>query len=473
MAANDGAAAAAAPGLPDPGEERAAPELAPTTAPAAAADPAATLVLRAGPSQNRGIDAGLAKSVPDASNIDADTYRDFRRRLDIFERMCQRRGPDAVTEGAYLIMNTLQAEAWLVTESINLDDLETSRAFEVIRNELDTLYRYEPEVEMPNRCEDFFNQFCRIKEEKLNSYIARHALARTRLAEAGVPLPEKLAGWHLMSRSAMPRWQEPTLRSHCRNNLTVRNVAEALKNMFGGDSKANHRDVKRIEKGLGGRGARGFEDGFAFDDYDNYGYEDYGDDIYDDYGEDDDWIEDGYYEIDEEYEQYEPDDQGAPPELEEAADKCEEALAAYHESRQKMRELANARGFYPVVALASGHSLPTAAPPPSQAAPRAAGKGKGSTAAARGSAARGPPKGKGKGKSGAGRQPMRPKPAHADGSSKTSSSGSTQQHGPRFKRRRPEEAAHVVNDSGRARRAGQGGDRRRHLRRRWRGDPDD
>ena len=99
---------------------------------------------------------------------------------------------------------------------------------------------------------------------------------------------------------------------------------------------------------------------------------DYGDDIYDDYGEDDDWIEDGYYEIDEEYEQYEPDDQGAPPELEEAADKCEEALAAYHESRQKMRELANARGFYPVVALASGHGLPAAAPPP--ASPETAGQ---------------------------------------------------------------------------------------------------
>ena len=449
MAVPNGAAAAA-PGLQDPEPGPALP------AAPDAGEPAAAIALRTGNTQNRGIDAGLAKSAPDASSIDADNYRDFRRRLDIFERTCQRRGPDAVTEGAYLIMNMLQADAWQVTESVNLDDLETPRAFAVIRQELDLLYRYEPEVEMPNRCEDFFNQFCCLKDETLNSYVARHAVAavaRRRLAEAGVPLPEKLAGWHLMSRLAMPRWQEPTLRSHyCRNELTVRNFTEALKNMFGGDSKASFRDVKRLEKSLSGRTGRGVEDGFALDDHDYYGYEDYYEDYAEDWGEDDEWAEDGYYEIDEEPEHYEPDD-AAPPELEKAADKCEEALAAYRESRQKTRELANARGFYPVAALAGGRGLPAAAPPASSPAPRGSSKGesrgRGSSAAARGFAARGSSgaKGKGKGKSAAGRQPLRSKPTHTDGSPKTSSSGSTQQHGPRFKRRRPEEAANIVHDS--------------------------
>ena len=181
-----------------------------------------------GPPPQRGIDAGLAKSAPDASEIDAHNYRDFRRRLEVFERMCMRRGPDAVAEGAFMILNTLRGEAWMVTETIDLNELETINAFEVLRREIDMLYRYEPEVEMPSRCEDFFNTFCREAGETLNTYIARRARARTRLNEAGVPLPDKLAGWHLMSRAAIPRWQEPTLRAHCRNVLTVRNVTEAL-----------------------------------------------------------------------------------------------------------------------------------------------------------------------------------------------------------------------------------------------------
>ena len=82
----------------------------------------------------------------------------------------------------------------------------------------------------------------------------------------------------------------------------------------------------------------------AYDDDVGYGYEDH-DDVYEVYDD-----EDYYYDDEETY--FEEED--IPRELEEAADQMEEACVNYAESRQKMRELADARGFYPVVAPEPG-----------------------------------------------------------------------------------------------------------------------
>ena len=107
-----------------------------------------------------------------------------------------------------------------------------------------------------------------------------------------------------------------------------------------------------------------------------------------------------------------------------------------------MRELANARGFYPVYAVIPDSS----AGGPSHFAPRqtskGGGKGKGF--------AKGRSKGRGKGKSKGGRAPFRPLPrtmpttpsattsapptTTASPKPRSTTSGSTQQHGPRFKR---------------------------------------
>lgn len=42
--------------------------------------------------RSRGLDAGLAKSAPGAGDISVETYRSYRRRLDLFELQCSRRG---------------------------------------------------------------------------------------------------------------------------------------------------------------------------------------------------------------------------------------------------------------------------------------------------------------------------------------------------------------------------------------------
>ncbi len=58
------------------------------------------------------LDAGLAKSAPDTNNLSSETYHTFRRRLDIFDWLCKRRGDEVVSEGALQVMQTLTGEAW-------------------------------------------------------------------------------------------------------------------------------------------------------------------------------------------------------------------------------------------------------------------------------------------------------------------------------------------------------------------------
>jgi len=387
------------------------------------------------PMFQRGIDGGLARAAPDAKDLKDDNYRTFRKRLDLFERCCRRRGADAVAEGAMVVLQSLSGEAWVACEECDLDRIDSAEAFDELRLHLDALFRYTPQVELPNRCDSFFSEFCRAPKETLNAYLLRHQQARAKLREAGLEIPDQLAGWHLMSRSAIPKWQEPNLKALCANDMSVSKVSEGLKTMFGGDAVAHPRDVQRVKRANkagkdGGDAFYATEDQSAWEDNAAYDYEDgYDEEAYETYDYD------GYEE--EPYEAYYEEDE-VPEDLERAADECEEALTSYHEARKKMRELATARGFYPVVALAAEADLPPARA--QRAQPAGKGRGKGKCKAS--GADPGRAKGKGKGK-GTGRQPYRPRPTHPDGSPKTTSSGSTQQHGPRFKRRKPEDACMV------------------------------
>lgn len=155
-----------------------------------------------------------------------------------------------------------------------------------------------------------------------------------------------------------------------------------------------------------------------------------------DYGWDDGY---GNYDDDEAYyEDEEPYDDGIPSDLETAADQTEDAYVNYMESRRRMKEIALNRGFYPIVALG-----------PEALGGKGRGEGRGHKGRGKGKST----KGKGKGKS----FPMRRTPATrrpmsglrrpsasttSTASSSTGSemrstlSGSTASHGPRFKRYR-------------------------------------
>ena len=74
----------------------------------------------------------------------------------------------------------------------------------------------------------------------------------TKMREIQVPVPEAMAGWHLLTRSAIPKWQEPTVRAAVSHQLTVQTVTERLEMMFSADSRPHAKDVARVQKALKG-----------------------------------------------------------------------------------------------------------------------------------------------------------------------------------------------------------------------------
>ena len=153
--------------------------------------------------------------------------------------------------------------------------------------------------------------------------------------------------------------------------------------IFGPDGVPNGKDVTRLHHSLGL--GRAQEDAHFADDFDyenEYEYEEYGAYEYDDFnydayeGDDDAYL--GY-----DHDDTVEDDEDVPEELNTSYDQCEEAYLGYLEARKRMRDLANARGFYPIVALADDN--------PRSTAPRSRGKD--------GKKGKGRGKGKGKGAS--------------------------------------------------------------------------
>ena len=85
------------------------------------------------------MDAGLAKAASSPVGLSTSTYKTFRRKLEVFERQCRRRGQDCVVEGAYLVLSTLEDVAWDATEMLDLDAFEANDPFAEVRRVLDGL----------------------------------------------------------------------------------------------------------------------------------------------------------------------------------------------------------------------------------------------------------------------------------------------------------------------------------------------
>eukprot|EP00435_Cladocopium_sp_Y103_P024491 s991_g6.t1 len=99
------------------------------------------------------------------------------------------------------------------------------------------------EVELPERCQEFFEQFQRERQEELQAYLVRHQSMLKKLKDLQVDVPPLLAGWHLLMRAGIPRWTHPQVKSMCNGELKPEKVARALTKMFGGDSKPNSKDT--------------------------------------------------------------------------------------------------------------------------------------------------------------------------------------------------------------------------------------
>ena len=111
-------------------------------------------------SYQRGLDAGLAKAMPLDFDGKAQHYRDYRRRLELFRKLCKRRGTDCESEGALTLLQCLPKCCWEATRHLDLDVVEGVDGFSKIIDALDKLYRYDDSVEAPIRCQEYFEKFC-------------------------------------------------------------------------------------------------------------------------------------------------------------------------------------------------------------------------------------------------------------------------------------------------------------------------
>ena len=107
---------------------------------------------------DRGLDGGLARACPDLSDLNKSNYRKYRRRFEVFKRMCTRRSPTAINDGAYLILGTLQEKFWALSEKVDLDTLDTPQAFDHLITLMDGHFKYESAVEVPDKQETIL--FC-------------------------------------------------------------------------------------------------------------------------------------------------------------------------------------------------------------------------------------------------------------------------------------------------------------------------
>ena len=95
--------------------------------------------------------------------------------------------------------------AWEATELLDFERMEQEeRPFPPLLDLLDGLYQYEDVVDVPNRCEEFFQNFSRTKGEEMQAYLIRRATMMKKMKEIKVEIPEQLAEWHPLTRAGVP-----------------------------------------------------------------------------------------------------------------------------------------------------------------------------------------------------------------------------------------------------------------------------
>ena len=377
----------------------------------------------------RGGDSTLAKACPDIGNLTKSGYRQMRVRLLTFRSMARRRGTEAEADAAYLLLNQVQEHHFWLAESMDYERLETEEPFKVVLDLLDTGFKYAPEIEIPGRCVNFFHSFFRGKDEMLERYVVRHATELKLLEDLGCQLPEQLRLWHFLSRGGFCETTWPAIRGLMGADHTLSKTVKAVQKMFGAESYPDVKELEKLRKTLVQKiegivvAKPRFTTARMMQRMRMPGGPIYDGDYYDEW--DDTWWANDEDE-DYAYEAYEDGGEEIPDELEQMADQTDELLVTWLESRKKMAEYAKSHGFYPVVAIP-----PEVSSSFSGGGGKSAGKGKGKGK-----------RGKSSGKKGKANRPF-PKGSFGSGKRKQSpfppkstTSGSTQQHGPRFKRMR-------------------------------------
>ena len=116
----------------------------------------------------RGLDSSLQKHAPKNEGLDAASYKTFRRKLETYQRMCQRRSQNFAVEAAFGIFAALQETHWDITETIDLESIEM-RHFEAIKEVLDPLFKYGQDIEVPKRGREFFYDSSRKRQRRCSN----------------------------------------------------------------------------------------------------------------------------------------------------------------------------------------------------------------------------------------------------------------------------------------------------------------
>ena len=75
------------------------------------------------------LNGGLAKAASDGTGLKAESRRNFSTGLDISQRLYRRRRQEALAEGALMVLQSLNGEAWDATDNIDMYSVDTDHAF--------------------------------------------------------------------------------------------------------------------------------------------------------------------------------------------------------------------------------------------------------------------------------------------------------------------------------------------------------
>ena len=300
------------------------------------------------------------------------------------------------------IIGSLSGSAWRLVEDFDVSKAEQESSFNDILKILDKHFQYDDRVALPTDFDAYF-QLLRKPGQTMLNYVTEHDELHRRLDRHSVSLPLKVQGWHLLRRSGLNRDQRQMVMLKA-PLLEKKDVIEALYLIFGQDHKAGNTGdrPRHYHRGKGGK-HRGyyvdeesgyyhdddFEDDGSYEMVDDYGY--YEGSAYDEASEQpDEWVDDELFDHGAGY--FHGDDQADDWDTPFPVESYDEAYAAYVDARKRFSDLRLSRGFLPVVALSdpsAGNLSPGLSSPggsPSSSKGKKGGKGFGGG------------KGKGKGK---------------------------------------------------------------------------
>ena len=315
-------------------------------------------------------------------NGQPDSYQEWRKRINIYhlKMTLQKRGAESVLN----IIGSLQGTAWKLLEDFDLTKVDSADAFAKVLARLDSAFKYDSRVELPQNFENYFINLSRKPGQSLLQFCTEHDEKIRKLEQHDIKLPSEVQGWLMLRRANLSREQRQLLLSHV-PKLEKTKVQEATMYLIlGQDYKSAVVPDRRIHHGRH-RGRAYAADDEVLEDIDEFSEMSSADPYsvfyyegeWDDPEEVDDWgdaaFDDdaGYYQQ-EQYPAVE-DEQAHVAEFD--VDVYDEAYATYQDARRRFQDLKLSRGFLPVVALQDGSAAAGSSSPPSSVSPPRKGKG--------------------------------------------------------------------------------------------------